>query len=109
MKLKHLLTPYTKINSKGIKDLKIKPEIIKLLEEKIGRTVSDISHSKIFYDPALRVMKINTKNQKVGERTKQIILKKTKQNTKQTMQMANKHMKRCSTLLNLKKLKSKPQ
>ena len=58
MKLKHLLTPYTKINSKGIKDLKIKPEIIKLLEEKIGRTVSDISHSKILLGPSPSVMEI---------------------------------------------------
>ena len=61
MKLKHLLTPYTKINSKGIKDLKIKPEIIKLLEENIGRTLSDINHSKILYDPPPRVMEIKAK------------------------------------------------
>ena len=57
MKLEHFLTPYTKINSKWIKDLNIRPETIKLLEENIGRTL-DINHSKILYDPTLRVMEI---------------------------------------------------
>ena len=61
MKLEHFLTPYTKINSKWIKDLNVRPEDIKLLEENIGRTLYDINQSKIPYDPPPRVMEIKTK------------------------------------------------
>ena len=61
MKLEHFLMPYTKINSKWIKDLNVRPETIKLLEENMGRTLNDINQSKIFYDPPPRVMEIKTR------------------------------------------------
>ena len=61
MKLEHFLTPHTKINSKWITDLNVRPETIKLLEENIGKTLSDIHHSRIFYDPPPRILKIKAK------------------------------------------------
>ena len=62
MKVEHCLTPHTKINSKWIKDLNVRPETIKLLEEKnIGRILKDINQSKILYDPPPRIMEIKTK------------------------------------------------
>ena len=56
MKLGHSPTPYTKINSKGIKDLTVRPDTLKLVEQDIGRTVYDINHSKILFHPPPRVM-----------------------------------------------------
>ena len=61
MKLEHFLTPYTKINSKWMKDLNVRPETIKLLEDNIGTTLDDINQSKILYDPPPRLMEIKIK------------------------------------------------
>ena len=61
MKLEHFLTPYTKISSKWIKDLNVRPETIKFLEENIGKTLSNINHSRILYDPPPRILEIKEK------------------------------------------------
>ena len=61
MKLEYFLTPYTNINSKWFKDLNVRPETIKFLEENRGRTLNDINQSKILYDPPPRIMEIKTK------------------------------------------------
>ena len=58
MKLEHFVIPYRKMNSKWIKDLNIRPETIKLLEENIGKALSDINHRKILYDPSPRILEI---------------------------------------------------
>ena len=159
MKLEHFLTPYTKINSKWIKDLNVRPETIKLLEKNIGKTLSDINHSRILYDAPPRILEIKAKISnwdlvkiksccttkenitKVKRQTsewekiianeatdKQLISKIYKQLlqlnsrkikdpiekwakelnrhfSKEDIQMANKHMKRCSTSLITQPLK----
>ena len=151
MKLEHFLTPYTKINSKWIKYLSVRPETVKLLEENMGRILSDINQSKILCDPPPRVMEIKTKVNKwdliklksfwtvkdtlskvkrqssewkkitanettdkglISKIYKQLIqlnarktnnlIKKWKKDlnrcfSKEDIQMANKHIKRCST------------
>ena len=61
MKLEHFLTPYTKLNSRWIKDLNVRPETIKLLEENIGKTLSNIHHSRILYDQPPRILEIKAK------------------------------------------------
>ena len=61
MKQEHFLTPCTKINSKWIKDLNVRPKTIKLLEENIAETLSDINHSSILYDPPLRILERKAK------------------------------------------------
>ena len=64
-KLEHFLTPYTKINSKWITDLNLRPETIKLLEENIGKTLSNIHHSRILYDPPPRILETKAKTNKL--------------------------------------------
>jgi len=61
MKLEHFLTPYTKITSKWIKDLNVRPETMQLLEESIGKTLSDINHSRTLNDPPPRILEIKAK------------------------------------------------
>ena len=64
MKLEHFITPQTKITLKWIKDLNVRSETIKPLEENIGRTLDDINQSKILSDPPPKAMEIKTKVKK---------------------------------------------
>ena len=161
MKLEHFLTPYTKINSKWIKGLNVRLEIIKVLEENIGNTLSDVNHSRILYDPLHRVMEIKatinkwdliklksfcttketmskvkrqpsewekiianevTDKELISKIYKQFLqLNSRKINnpiknwakeinklfSKEDIQMANKHMKRCSTSLIIREMQIK--
>ena len=163
MKLGYFLTPYTKINSKWIKDLHVRQETIELLEENIGKTLSDINHSRILYDPPPRVMVIKAKinkwdliklksfctmketiskvkrqpsewekiianeatdkelvsnihkqllqlnSRKINDPIKKWAKELNRHFSKEDIQMANKHMKRCSTQSLSEKCKSKPQ
>ena len=84
-KLEHSLTPYTKGNSKWIKDLKVRPETIKLLEENIGKTLSDINQGKILYDPPRRILEIKAKIHKWD-----LIKLKSSCTTKKTLSKAKK-------------------
>ena len=143
MNLEYFLTSYTKTNSKWIKDLHVRPEKIKLLEDNIGRTLDDINQSKILYDPPPRVMEIETKVNKwdliklkcfctaketiskvkrqpsewektiANETTDKGLtnnpIKKWERDlnrhfSKEDIQMANKHMKGCSTSLIIREM-----
>ena len=161
MKLEHFLTPYTKINSRRIKELNVRPETIKLLEENIGKTPSDINNSRILYDPPPRVMEIKAKinkwkliklknfwtrketickvkrqpsewekiianeatdkelNSKIYKQLLQLNSRKindpirkwakelNRHFSKEDIQMANKHVKRCSTSLIIREMQIK--
>ena len=89
MKLEHFLTSYTKLNSKWIKNLYVRPETIKLLEENIGKTLFDINHSRILYDPPPRVMEIKAKINK-----RDLIKLKSFCTTKETLNKVKRQVKR---------------
>ena len=112
MKLEHFLTPYTKINSKWIKILNIRPETIKLLEENLGKTLSDINHSRILYDPPPRVLEIKAKINKWDLiKIKKILHNKGyhKQSEKTAFRMGENNSKRSNgQRIDLKNLQATP-
>ena len=88
MKLKHFLTPNTKINSKWLTDLNVRPETIKLLDENVGKTLFDINHSNILFYPPPRVMEIKTKINKWDLiKLKNFYTENYKQDEKTTLRM----------------------
>ena len=161
MNLEHFLRPYTKINSRLIEDLNVRPEIIKLLEGSIGKTLSDINHSRILYDPPPRILEIKAKinkwelmklksfctaketinkvkrqpsdwekiiankatdkglisiiykqllrlnSRKINDPIKKCAKELNRHLSKEDIQMANKHMKKCSTSLIIREMQIK--
>ena len=104
MKLEHFLTPYTRVNSKWIKNLNARPETIKLLEEIIGRALSHINHSKILYDPPPRVMEIKANINKWDLiKLKNFCTAKKTTTKKQKCAMLRKTMDECDTVIYSKK------
>ena len=93
MKLVHILTPYTNINSKWIKDLNARPDTIRLLEKNIGRTLNDINQTKIPYDPPPRVMEIKTKLNKLD-----LIKLKSFCTTKETVSKVKRQPSECEKI-----------
>ena len=108
MKLEHSLTPYTKINSKWVRDLNVRPDTIKLLEENISRTLYDINHSKILFDPPPREMEIKTKIKKL-DLMKLKIFCTAKENINKTKRQPSEWEKIFSNEANGKGLISKKQ
>ena len=95
MKIEHFVALYTKINSKWIKDLNVRPKSIKFLEENIGKTLSDINQSKILYDPPPRVMEIKAKINKwdLIKLKSFCTMKETKQGEKTAFRMGENNSK----------------
>ena len=94
MKLEHFLTPYTEINSKWIKDLNVRPETIKLLEENIGKTLPDINRSRILYDPPPRILEIKAKINKWD-----LIKLKSFSTTKETISKVKRQPSKCEKII----------